>query len=94
MADIELPEYIEDVDDNENAKALSAQERKALMATTQLTELEMVELWNQYKFNFPTGKVNLKQLKQLVRKVSYNANSNDFQTLCSIGKFVAFHHFA
>lgn len=86
MADIELPEYIEDVEDNENAKRLSAQERKALMATTQLTELEMVELWNQYKFNFPTGKVNLKQLKQLVRKVSYNAknfelspqNSNDF----------------
>ena len=91
MADIELPEYIEDVEDNEKAKRLSAQERKALMATTQLTELEMVELWNQYKFNFPTGKVNLKQLKQLVRKVSYNArnfelspqNSNDFQTLCT-----------
>lgn len=48
---------------------LTAQERKALMATTQLTELEMVELWNQYKFNFPTGKANPKQLKQLVKKV-------------------------
>ena len=35
----------------------------------------MVELWNQYKFNFPTGKVNLKQLKQLVRKVNYNLNN-------------------
>lgn len=72
MADIELPpEYIEDVEEAEKTR-LSAQERKALMATTQLTELEMVELWNQYKFNFPTGKVNLKQLKQLVRKVNYN----------------------
>ena len=69
MADIYLPEYIEDVEANQNANRLSAEERKALMATTQLTELEMVELWNQYKFNFPTGKANQKQLKQLVRKV-------------------------
>ena len=48
---------------------LTAADRKALIATTQLTELEMVELWNQYKFNFPTGKANHKQLKQLIRKV-------------------------
>ena len=39
------------------------------MKTTQLTELEMVEMWNQYKFNFPTGKANQKQLKQLMKKV-------------------------
>ena len=63
-----LDEYIENVEEPKNR--LSAEDRKALMATTQLTELEMVELWNQYKFNFPTGKANQKQLKQLVRKVN------------------------
>ena len=50
-------------------KKLTPEQRKALMATTQLTELEMVEMWNQYKFNFPTGKANTKQLKQLMKKV-------------------------
>ena len=49
---------------------LTNAERKALMATTQVTELQMVELWNQFKFNFPTGKANDKQLKQLIRKVN------------------------
>jgi len=64
-----IGEYIEDVVEAPSKNRLSDDERKALMATTQLTELEMVELWNQYKFNFPTGKANQKQLKQLVRKV-------------------------
>ena len=50
-------------------KKLTPEQRKALMATTQLTELEMVEMWNQYKFNFPTGKANTKQLLQLMKKV-------------------------
>ena len=50
-------------------KGLTAEQRAKLMKTTQLTELEMVEMWNQYKFNFPTGKANQKQLKQLMKKV-------------------------
>ena len=60
-------------------KKLTPEQRKALMATTQLTELEMVEMWNQYKFNFPTGKANTKQLLQLMKKVVWIINS--FQKL-------------
>ena len=66
-----LSEYIEDVEEHQKGlNRLNEADRNALIATTQLTELEMVELWNQYKFNFPTGKANQKQLKQLVRKVT------------------------
>ena len=58
-----------DSEDERKPKKLTPEQRKALMATTRLTELEMVEMWNQYKFNFPTGKANTKQLKQLMKKV-------------------------
>ena len=66
-----MSDYSDSEDEVQNfrKKKLSPEQRKALMATTQLTELEMVEMWNQYKFNFPTGKANAKQLKQLMRKV-------------------------
>jgi len=59
-------------------KKLTPEQRKALMATTQLTELEMVEMWNQYKFNFPTGKANTKQLLQLMKKVFPKCTQPDF----------------
>jgi len=59
-------------------KGLTAEQRKKLMKTTQLTELEMVEMWNQYKFNFPTGKANPKQLKQLMKKVFPKCTETDF----------------
>ena len=59
-------------------KGLSAEQRAKLMKTTQLTELEMVEMWNQYKFNFPTGKANQKQLKQLMKKVFPKCTETDF----------------
>ena len=58
-----------DSEDEVRSRKLTREQREALMATTQLTELEMVEMWNQYKFNFPTGKANTKQLKQLMKKV-------------------------
>ena len=66
-----MSDYSDSEDEVQNfrKKKLSPEQRKALMATTQLTELEMVEMWNQYKFNFPTGKANTKQLKQLMKKV-------------------------
>ena len=54
---------------------LTEAERNALMATTQVTELQMVELWNQYKFNFPTGRANQKQLSQLIRKVTFDLHN-------------------
>ena len=50
---------------------LTEAEKKALKASTPFTELEMVQLWNQYKFNFPTGQANRKQLKQLFRQVHH-----------------------
>ena len=70
-----------DSDDEGNRKK-KAEQRKKLMQTTQLTELEMVEMWNQYKFNFPTGKANQKQLKQLMKKVRHvcqPTNSNNLE---------------
>ena len=79
----QLDEYNENENVEEPKNRLSAADRKALMATTQLTELEMVELWNQYKFNFPTGKANQKQLKQLVRKVN---KVNYYSTVVKISK--------
>ena len=62
-------------------KGLTAEQRAKLMKTTQLTELEMVEMWNQYKFNFPTGKANQKQLKQLMKKVCSACQPKDYNNL-------------
>ena len=64
-----MSDYSDSEDETPRRKKLTPEQRKALMATTQLTELEMVEMWNQYKFNFPTGKANTKQLLQLMKKV-------------------------
>lgn len=68
-------DYDDAFDDGTVKKKITPAERKALIASTQLTELELVELWNQYKFNFPTGRANEKQLKQLIRKVSFNCQT-------------------
>ena len=66
-----MSDYSDSDDDvgSRKKKGLTPEQRAKLMKTTQLTELEMVEMWNQYKFNFPTGKANQKQLKQLMKKV-------------------------
>lgn len=34
------------------------------------TEMEIVTLWNRFKFDFPTGNINEKQLLQLFRQVT------------------------
>ena len=34
------------------------------------TEMEIVTLWNRFKFDFPTGNINEKQLHQLFRQVT------------------------
>jgi hypothetical protein len=33
------------------------------------SEMEIVTLWNRFKFDFPTGNINEKQLLQLFRQV-------------------------
>ena len=38
--------------------------------STKFTELEIVSMWNKFKFEFPTGNVNKHQLKTLLAQVS------------------------
>ena len=52
------------------AVKLTEAERKALKASTQFGELQMVNLWNKWKFNFPTGQANRIQLKQVFKEVN------------------------
>jgi hypothetical protein len=56
-------------DDVQVENRLTEQERANLMSSTTFTELEIVQLWNQYKSNFPTGQINRKQLLQLFKQV-------------------------
>ena len=40
-----------------------------IVQSTRFTEYEIVQLWNSFKQDFPSGKINRNQLTQLVRKV-------------------------
>ena len=53
------------------AVKLTEAERKALKTSTQFGELQMVNLWNKWKFSFPTGLANRIQLKQVFKEVSF-----------------------
>jgi len=48
---------------------LTEAERKALKTSTQFGELQMVNLWNKWKFSFPTGLANRIQLKQVFKEI-------------------------
>ena len=69
------PNLASDGDDDPKSRKikkskLTDEERRKLIATTQFSELEMVALWNKWKFNFPTGQSNRVQLRQLFKEVS------------------------
>ena len=69
------PNLASDGDDDPKSRKqkkskLTEDERNKLIATTQFSELEMVALWNKWKFNFPTGQANRVQLRQLFKEVS------------------------
>ena len=69
------PNLASDGDDDPKSRKqkkskLTEDERNKLIATTQFSELEMVALWNKWKFNFPTGQSNRVQLRQLFKEVS------------------------
>ncbi|XP_023336831.1 recoverin [Eurytemora carolleeae] len=72
--DIIVTSELEEEEELEEKESLTNMEYDKLVKSTRFTEYEIVQLWNSFKQDFPSGKINRNQLTQLVRKVFPRCN--------------------